>query len=202
MNYHKLAFTEAVKKLQNQFGSRIGYERMENHSTTEGMSYNEISFIEERDTMFMATIGSNGYPYIQHRGGPKGFLKVIDSKTIAFLDFTGNKQYISVGNLEGNNHVALILMDFRNKARLKIFANAEIKELAEVEELGISSPLENYSYKAERAVILNVQAYDWNCPQHITPRFTIDEIELAFKDRNNYVSQLEMELEELRKNSK
>ena len=109
MNYANLAFTDAVKKLQVENGSRNTYERMEKYSAKEGLTLNEIGMVETRDHFYMASIGENGFPYIQHRGGPKGFLKVIDNKRLAFLDFSGNKQYISVGNVKTNNKVSLIL---------------------------------------------------------------------------------------------
>ena len=138
------------------------------------------------------------FPYIQHRGGPKGFVKVIDKNTIGFIDFTGNKQYISVGNFATNNNVALIMMDYPARARLKIFATAEIVELKDNPELLGSLDLGEYKYRPERMMVFHIEAYDWNCPQHITPRFTVDEIENALKPQLEKITQLENENQLLR----
>lgn len=124
-NFAEIAFSDAVKELQEKHGSRKGYEQMEKFNIIDGLSQNEMGFIEDRDSFYLASIGVKNFPYIQHRGGPKGFLKVIDKNTIGFIDFTGNKQYISVGNFVVNSNVSLILMDYPARARLKIFAKAE-----------------------------------------------------------------------------
>ena len=177
MNYPKLAFSDAVKKLQTENGSRNSYERMEKYSSKEGLTINEIGMVKTRDSFYMASFGENGFPYIQHRGGPKGFLKVLNPQTVAFLDFSGNKQYISVGNVKTNNKVSLILVDYPKKARLKIYAEAEILSLQENRELVEKLNLKEYKYKPERIMIFHIKAYDWNCPQHITPRYTVEEVE-------------------------
>ena len=177
MNYANLAFTDAVKKLQAQNGSRDNYEKMEKYSSKEGLTPREINIIKERDSFYMASIGKNGFPYIQHRGGPKGFLKALDSKTLAFLDFSGNMQYISVGNMETNNKVSLILVDYPRKARLKIYAEAEVLSLDENPKLMKNLTLGNYKYRPERIMVFHIKAFDWNCPQHITPRYTVEEVE-------------------------
>ena len=184
MNYAKLAFTDAVKKMQVQTGSRSAYERMEKYSSTEGLTLNETGLIEGRDSFYMASIGANDFPYIQHRGGPKGFLKVLDPHTLAFLDFSGNKQYISVGNIKTNNKVSLILVDYPRKARLKIFAEAEVLSLKENPEMMEKLKLDEYQYNPERVMVFHVKAFDWNCAQHITPRYTEKEIEQAFVPQN------------------
>ncbi len=129
MNYAKLAFTDAGKTLQEKYGSRQNYDRIEQFSSTEGLSPREVQLIQERDSFYVASIGENGFPYIQHHGGQKGFLKILDTKTLGFLDFTGNRQYITVGNVATNNKVSLILVYYPRRTRLKIFAEAEIKEL-------------------------------------------------------------------------
>ncbi|MFT4568258.1 MAG: putative pyridoxine 5'-phosphate oxidase superfamily flavin-nucleotide-binding protein [Saprospiraceae bacterium] len=180
MNYAKLAFTDAVKNLQNQNGSRKGYDRMEKYSSTVGLTLNEIGLIEGRDSFYMASIGANGFPYIQHRGGPKGFLKVLDPQTLAFIDFSGNKQYISVGNVKTNNKVSLILVDYPRKSRLKLYAEVEVLALEENPEMVEKLKLDGYQYNPERIMVFHVKAFDWNCPQHITPRYTEEEIEQAF----------------------
>lgn len=192
-NFAEIAFSDAVKEFQEKHGSRKGYERMEKFNTIDGLSENEKGFIKDRDSFYLASIGVKNFPYIQHRGGPKGFVKVIDKKTIGFIDFSGNKQYISVGNFVTNNNVALIMVDYPAKARLKIFAKAEIIELKDNPELLSKLDLGDYQYRPERMMIFHIEAYDWNCPQHITPRFTIDEIEKALKPQLNKIEQLEKE---------
>ena len=198
MNYANLAFTDAVKKLQSQNGSRDNYEKMEKYSSKDGLSPKEIDIIEARDSFYLASFGENGFPYIQHRGGPKGFLKVLDSKTLAFLDFSGNRQYISVGNIKTNNKVSLILIDYPQKSRLKIYAEAKTLSLAENPDLAKKLDLEGYKYRPERIMVLHVKAFDWNCPQHITPRYTIQEIEQAFAPQLSYIETLEKELKGLK----
>lgn len=169
MNYAKLAFSDASKLLQEKFGSRNNYERVEKYNVIEGLSENEKVFIEQQDHFYMASIGENGFPYIQHRGGPNGFVKILDNKTLAFVDFAGNKQYISVGNIDTNPNVALIMLSYPHKARLKIYAKARIVQLKENPALFKEIDLTDYKHRSERMMILEVQAYDWNCPQHITP---------------------------------
>lgn len=177
MNYAKLAFTDAIKKIQEQQGSRKSYERMERFNSKEGLTPNEIGMIESRDSFYLASIGENGFPYIQHRGGPKGFLKVITPKTLGFLDFSGNMQYISVGNIATNNKVSLILMDYPQRARLKIYAEVAIHTLEDDPNLTKSLSLENYKHRPERIMVFHIKAFDWNCPQHITPRYTAEEVD-------------------------
>lgn len=193
MNYGRLAFTDAVKALQEENGSRRTYDRMEKQHVTEGLSGNEIAFIEDQDHFFMASFGENGYPYIQHRGGPAGFLKVLDAKTLAFVDFTGNKQYISMGNLQTNPNVALIMVSYPHRARLKIYAKARIKALADDPALFNRIDPASYPHRPERILVLDVQAFDWNCPQHITPRYTVEDIEVTFAPQKAYLAKLEAE---------
>jgi len=193
MNYGKLAFTDAVKALQDEHGSRRTYDRMEKMHVTTGFSSNEIAFIENQDHFFMASFGENGYPYIQHRGGPAGFLNVLDAKTLAFVDFTGNKQYISMGNLQTNPNVALILVSYPQRARLKVYAKARIVALTDDPSLFDRIDPDAYPHRPERMLVLDVQAFDWNCPQHITPRYTVADIEAAFAPQKAHLAKLEAE---------
>lgn len=179
-NYASIAFTEAVKSLQEKNGSRANYARMEQSSYVDGLTDNEMDFIAGRDSFYMATIGENGFPYIQHRGGPKGFLKVLDPKRIGFIDFRGNMQYISLGNIHTNNKVSLIMVDYPAKARLKIYAKAEILELNDDAGIYALLDLKDYRFRPERMMVFHIEAYDWNCPQHITPRYSLEEIQEAF----------------------
>jgi len=180
-NYPSIAFTAAIKKLQERFGSRASYARLEKESYVDGLTDNEIAFIGQRDSFYMATIGENGYPYIQHRGGPKGFVKVLDKNRIGFIDFRGNMQYISVGNIGTHNKVSLIMVDYPARARLKILATATIIEIKDDPALYEQLDLPGYKFKPERMIVLTIDAYDWNCPQHIIPRYTVEEIEEVFK---------------------
>ena len=197
-NFAAIAFTDAVKAMQEKLGSRSSYARMERDTSIDGLTENEIDFIAQRDSFYMASIGENNFPYIQHRGGPKGFLKVLDAKRIGFIDFRGNMQYISTGNIATNNNVALIMVDYPARARLKILAKAEIVGLIDDPSLYDLLDLDDYKFKPEQMMIFNIEAYDWNCPQHITPRYTAEDIEEAFAGQRNYLAKLETEIEELK----
>ncbi|TDW51639.1 hypothetical protein EV144_101315 [Flavobacterium sp. 270] len=197
MNYGKLAFTETIKKMQEEAGSRSAYDRMEKMSVVDGLTENEINFIGDRDSFYMASFGENEYPYIQHRGGPAGFIKVIDNKTIGIVDFAGNRQYISTGNISKNEKVALIMISYPQRARLKLYANAKVVNLEENKELYDLLKPEDYKFRPEQMLIFDIQAYDWNCPQHITPRYTVDEIEQVLQPQKKYIADLENKVKEL-----
>jgi len=197
-NFPSLAFTEAVKEMQEKLGSRASYARLEKETYVDGLTQHETAFIADRDSFYMATIGENGYPYIQHRGGPKGFVKVLDTKKIGFIDFRGNMQYISVGNIQTNNNVSLIMVDYPSRTRLKILAKATIVELKDDPALYQLLDLPEYKFKPERMIILDIEAYDWNCPQHIIPRYTIEEIEEAFATQVNQITAMENEIKKLK----
>ncbi len=175
-NFTKFSFTKSVKAAQERYGSRRTYLRMEQSGDRYLLTDRESEFIRARDSFYMSTVGENGWPYVQFRGGPSGFLKVLDERTIGFADFRGNRQYISVGNLNDNGRVALILMDYPGRKRLKIWATAKLTDVEGDPELGSALTVEGYDAKIERAIVLTVQAYDWNCPQHIVPRYTSSEI--------------------------
>lgn len=196
--YGKIAFGEVAKALQEEAGSRPIYARMERENKKEGLSTYEASFIAQRDSFYMASFTESGFPYIQHRGGPKGFLKVLDAKRLGFIDFSGNKQYVSVGNFETNQNVSLFLMDYAHKIRLKIFARAEVIELEDDSELYKKLDLKDYKFRPERMLIFHVESFDWNCPQHIIPRYTAEEIEVMMKPQKEYIAQLEAEIERLK----
>jgi predicted pyridoxine 5'-phosphate oxidase superfamily flavin-nucleotide-binding protein len=200
MSFGKLTFTPLVKKLQERYGSRRQYERMENsRDPQERLTGFEEGFLAERDMFYLATVGATGWPYVQHRGGPKGFLKVIDSKTLAFADFRGNKQYISTGNLLSDDRVAMIFVDYPRQARLKVLGHVEIFEAEEAEPWLERVQVTGYSAVIERVFVIHIAAYDWNCPQHITPRYTSEEIRSAVSSLEEHVSALEQENETLRK---
>jgi hypothetical protein len=170
-----IAFTPSVKSVQERQGSRKGYASMEQRGGWNDVVTPDLAaFIAERDTFFMATVNADGQPYIQHRGGPPGFLKVIDERTLGFADFSGNRQYISVGNLSDNSKAFIFLMDFANRRRIKIWGRAEVVEDDETIRDRLYDP--EYGSEPERMFLFHVDAWDVNCPQHIKPRFTEEEI--------------------------
>jgi len=175
-NFTRFAFTESVKKAQERYGTRRSYARMETAGDRYVLTDKEAAFIQSRDSLYMATVGENGWPYVQFRGGPRGFLKVIDATTLGYADFRGNGQYISTGNIQASHKAALILMDYPSQQRLKIWVEATIIEAELDEALAQQLTMPDYEARIERLVMFAVQAYDWNCPQHITPRYTADEI--------------------------
>ena len=199
MNYSKLAFTDGIKAIQQRMGSRSAYERVEKMSFREGLTGVEVNFIGQMDSFYMASYGENDFPYIQHRGGPQGFIKVIDSNTIGIVDFSGNRQYISVGNIAKNPKVSLILVSYPMQARLKIYAEAEVIEISDNPDLYDLLKPEDYKFRPERMLIFHIKAYDWNCPQHITPRYTEQEMQPMLQARNEYIRKLEKEIEGLKK---
>jgi len=175
--FAEIAFTRTVKQVQEQMGSRSGYSSIEtgpnrNHLLRE----RERSFIEARDSFYIASVSETGWPYIQHRGGPAGFLKVIDQSTIRFADYSGNRQYVTTGNVLNNDRVALFLMDYPNRRRLKLLGRMALVGL---DKPSIIAALQDDSYdaKVEKGMVIRVEAFDWNCPQHITPRYTQAEVE-------------------------
>jgi predicted pyridoxine 5'-phosphate oxidase superfamily flavin-nucleotide-binding protein len=201
-NFGSLVFTPVVKALQEKYGSRRQYGRMESGAISEDrLGPDESAFIAERDSFYMATVGATGWPYVQHRGGPKGFLKVIDDRTIAFADFRGNKQYVSTGNLATDNRAALIMVDYPQQVRLKILGRTEILEGDAAK--GWVEKLREPGYKAmiERVYVIRVEAFDWNCPQHITPRFTAEQIQEALAPFERRMHDLEQENKRLREAS-
>ena len=175
--FAEIAFTPAVRAIQSHEGSRAGYAGMD-----EGEDYNhrlgarESVFIGARDSFYMASVGETGWPYVQHRGGPAGFMKVLDERTIGFADYSGNRQFVSTGNFETDGRVALFFMDYPNRTRLKMLGRVRVVGIEEPEMLAL---LEDPDYPAqiERGFIIEVEAFDWNCPQHITPRFSEAEVE-------------------------
>ncbi len=185
--FAEITYTPSVKAAQIRYGSRSQNERFEEGEGTEDLiGPAEAEFIEARDGFYQATVNEEGWPYVQFRGGPARFLKVLDERTIGYADFRGNIQYLSVGNLNANDRIAMILMDYPNRRRLKIWARAKIVHYDENPELLDRLEVPTYRARVERAVVMTIEAIDWNCPQHITPRFTepeIDELVTPLKDR-------------------
>ena len=193
-----IAGTPSVKAAQAANGSGAYWKDFKGKRPFEGLSDAEAQFIAARDSFYMATVSETGWPYVQHRGGPTGVLRVLDDKTLAFADFRGNRQYISVGNAAANDRAALILMDYPNRRRLKIYARIELKDLSTDPVLAEKLALPGYKAKPERALLLHLEAFDWNCPQHITPRFSDAELEVALSPVRERLEQLEAETRALR----
>jgi ferredoxin-NADP reductase/predicted pyridoxine 5'-phosphate oxidase superfamily flavin-nucleotide-binding protein len=172
--FAEITYTPSIKAAQSRYGSRAQNERFEEgeEGTDNIIGPAEAEFIEARDGFYQATVNEAGWPYVQFRGGPAGFLKVLDERTIGYADFRGNVQYLSVGNLNANDRIALILMDYPNRRRLKIWARVKIVHFDEDPEILTRLEVPTYRARVERAVVLTIEAMDWNCPQHITPRFT------------------------------
>ena len=189
-NFKQLTFTESVKKAQKKYGSREIYQRTGEGPDQYQLFQREISMIEDRDSFYMATVGENGWPYVQFRGGPKGFLKIIDQETIGYADFKGNMQYISTGNINATKKAALILLDYPSKRRLKIWAETEILDPERNPALRDKLTVAGYDAAVERLVIFHVKAFDWNCPQHINQRYTMDEFEQLIAEHPEVISGL------------
>lgn len=187
--FAELAFTDTVKELQVADGSRKSYARMEEGEDSHNvLTGREAAFIGVRDSFYMATVGETGWPYVQHRGGPAGFVRVIDQKTLGFPDFSGNRQFVSTGNLKVDDRVSLFFMDYPNKARLKMLGRVKTSTDPEILD---TLALDGYAAKIERAFLIEIAAFDWNCPQHITPRFTVDDIESAVAPLQARIAELE-----------
>ncbi len=187
--YAELAFTETIRKLQEIDGSRQSYARMEAGEDSHNvLSEREAAFIGMRDSYYMATVSETGWPYIQHRGGPKGFVQVIDEHTLGVPDFSGNRQFVTVGNLQHDGRVSLFFMDYPNRARLKVLGR--VRTTTDPDILARLSP-PAYRAGIERVFLIDIAAFDWNCPQHITPRFTAEDVEAVVSPLRARIAELE-----------
>jgi len=193
-----IARTPSVKAAQAANGVGAFWDQFKGHRQSNRFTAAEMEFIAARDSFYLATVSETGWPYLQHRGGPVGFLRVIDDTTLAFADFRGNRQYISLGNVAANDRVALFLMDYPNRRRLKIYARIEVKNLTVDPALTEKLALPGYKAKPERVFVLHLEAFDWNCSQHIMPRFTEEEIDAALSPVRARIAQLEAENKTLR----
>lgn len=193
-----IAITPSVRAAQAKMGADGIWRDFEGDRTSDRFTDSEAAFIAARDSFYIATVSETGWPYVQHRGGPPGFLKLIDERTLAFADYRGNRQYISTGNVAANGRASLFLMDYPNRARLKIYAEAEIVDLEAEPDLAAAVAMPGYRAKVERLYRLRLAAFDWNCPQHITPRFTEAEIAEAIQPLRDRLGQLEAENQALR----
>lgn len=192
-----IAFTPSVKAAQERRGSRKGYANMEQRGGwSESVTPELQLFLVNADSFYLGTASADGRPYIQHRGGPKGFLKALDSRTLAFADYKGNAQYISVGNLDENDKAYIFVMDYPNRRRIKIWGTAKYVE--DDADLIARLNSEDYGAKPQRAVVFHVEAWDSNCPQHIIPRFTEADLEPRIRRYEDRIAELESEVARLR----
>ncbi len=195
--FSELTFTPTVRAHQERMGSAKSYAKFIERGPQQGHEIGEAekAFIEVRDGFYQSTVSETGWPYVQYRGGPVGFLKVLDARTIGYADFSGNKQYISRGNLDGNDRIAMILMDYANQRHLKILGRVKFNE---GKEAAASLYPQGAEAEAERAVVIHVEGLDWNCPRHITPRFTEAELRPHLNNLGQQLAQLQAENEDLK----
>ncbi|WP_454798343.1 pyridoxamine 5'-phosphate oxidase family protein [Novosphingobium lindaniclasticum] len=193
-----IAMTPSVRAAQAEMGADRQWAHFEGDREFDRFTRNEAAFIAARDSFYMGSVSEDGWPYVQHRGGPAGFLKMVDERTLAFADYRGNRQYISTGNLAANDRACLILMDYPRRMRLKIYAHVEKLSLDADAALTDLVLAPGYKARPERIFRLRLDAFDWNCPQHITPRFTEQEIEQALRPLHERMAELEAENAALR----
>lgn len=194
-------FTDAVRHEQTAQGSRETYARMTERPAPAGLGEDEIAFLTSRSSVYIATVSQSGWPYVQHRGGPRGFIKVTGPDTIAFADYRGNRQYVSKGNLTTDDRVSIFAMDYPRKARLKLLGHALMQPAESAPDLVKQMSTEGQG-KVERVVTVRITAFDWNCPQFITPRFDTEELTTLVGPEitrlENRIAELEAELADLR----
>lgn len=192
MKYLDLTFTDSVCRAQKQYYGSAGM--IEGAPEQDPLSQAEAEFIAARDSFYLGSISESGWPYIQHRGGPPGFLRVVDETTLAFADYKGNRQLLTTGNVSVNNRVALFLMDYKNRERLKILGHARIEDARVHPELVTRLADPKMRSSVERLVFIDVVSFDWNCPKYITPRYSIEEIEELAAPLRARIAELEEKL--------
>jgi predicted pyridoxine 5'-phosphate oxidase superfamily flavin-nucleotide-binding protein len=193
-----IAVTPSVRAVQAKMGAAETWEDFKGSREFDRFTADATAFIAERDGFYMATVSETGWPYVQFRGGPPGFLKQIDDRTLAFADFRGNRQYISTGNVAANDRACLFLMDYANRMRLKIYVHVEVLDLDQQPRLTGLVTVPDYKAKLERIYRMRLVAFDWNCRQHITPRFTEQQVAAAVQPLRDRLAELEKENTELR----
>ncbi|KAA0099465.1 pyridoxamine 5-phosphate oxidase [Mycolicibacterium sp. P1-18] len=201
-HYGAIAFTDAVVDVQREHGSDgfYGRKRVQGKAVpgTDALTDDEREYLAERDGFYLASVSETGWPYVQFRGGPPGFLRVVDDHTVGWADFRGNLQYITTGNVAGDDRVALIVLDYAQRRRLKIFGHARVVTVADDAALVESFADPGYDAEVERAVLVTVEAFDWNCQQHITPRFSAAELEPHLAPLRRQLADLQAENARLR----
>ncbi|OJZ74946.1 pyridoxamine 5-phosphate oxidase [Mycobacterium paraffinicum] len=200
-HYGSIAFTEEVRAIQRHHGSDAFYDRKRVAGKAspgcDPLTATEQDYLAQRDSFYLATVGQSGWPYVQFRGGPQGFLRVLDEHHVGWADFRGNLQYISTGNLAGRDRVAIIAVDYAQRRRLKIFGHARVVTAQDDPKLAATVTAPEYGGVVERAVVVGVEAFDWNCPQHITPRYTAAELEPALAPLRERLAALHAENDRL-----
>ena len=196
--FMNIALTPSVRAAQATMGADHLWQGFKGHREFDRFTHNEAAFIAERDSFYMASVSETGWPYVQHRGGPRGFLKMVDDRTLAFADYRGNRQYISTGNLAADDRACLFLMDYAGRARLKVYVRVEQVALDADAALTDLVTVPGYKAKIERIFRIRLESFDWNCPQHITPRFTEDEVNEAMRPLRDRLGALEAEIAGLR----
>ena len=192
-----VAFTPTVKAIQQEKGSRRAYARQEeNGGWPDRITRDLAAFLAQQTSVFLATANAQGQPYIQHRGGPAGFLKVVDDRTIGFADYSGNRQYVTLGNLSDNPKAHLFLIDYATRRRVKIWGTAEAVE-GDADLIRRVMP-EGYAARAERVILFRISAFDVNCPQHIPQRFDAADVAAALAERDETIKSLKEEVSRLR----
>jgi predicted pyridoxine 5'-phosphate oxidase superfamily flavin-nucleotide-binding protein len=197
-----IAFTPSVKAAQQRDGSRAGYARSfesDGVVVNDRLGDDEAEFIAAQRSFYIATVSETGWPYLQHRGGPRGFLKVLDAKTLAFADYAGNRQLVSVGNLAVNDRVALILVDYARRVRLKLLGHLAVRDLAPHDPLASTLIDPGYRARPQRAMVITVEGFDWNCPQHIPVRLDAEDVQRALDERDTRIAALQAEVDTLRR---
>jgi len=200
----EIASTPSVKAAREHYGSAAQYARLDGTLDKTGPVHNdrlsqaESDFISGRDGFYLASVSETGWPYVQYRGGPAGFLRVVDDRTLGFANFRGNRQYVTAGNVTENDRVSLFLMDYAHQRRLKIFGRLRMIDASADPELVASLAVPDYAARSERAALIQIEAFDWNCPQHITPRFTHEELEQALATVREEIESLRAENQRLR----
>lgn len=196
--FMNIALTPSVRAAQAAMGAGHLWQDFKGRREFDRFTHNEAAFIAERDSFYMASVSETGWPYVQHRGGPRSFLKMVDDRTLAFADYRGNRQYISTGNLAADDRACLFLMDYAGRARLKVYAHVEQVALDADAALTELVTVPGYKAKIERIFRIRLESFDWNCPQHITPRFTEEEVTEAVRPLRERLGALEAEISGLR----
>jgi predicted pyridoxine 5'-phosphate oxidase superfamily flavin-nucleotide-binding protein len=190
--FREIVFTDSVRKAQAHYYGKS--QRVEGAPQRDALTDDETSFIQSRDSFYMATVSETGWPYVQHRGGKPGFLRVISPTALAFADYQGNRQLLSTGNLAVTDRVTLFLMDYPQRTRLKILGHARVEDARQHPELVAQLAEPDIQRHVERLFFIEVASFDWNCPQYITPRYTAAEVETAVAPLKRRIAELEAEL--------
>jgi len=196
--FFSTAFTPSVQAEQARHGSKARYARLaaaDEPGEGDSLTPAEVGFIFARDSFYLGTVSETGWPHVQHRGGPVGFVRVLDTRTLAWADFSGNRQYVSIGNTAVNDKVALIFIDYPGQQRLKVLGHLTTVEIADRPDLRAQLEMAGYRAKIEHAIQVRIEAFDWNCPQHITPRFTAEQVATAIAPLRRQIAELQARLE-------